>query len=116
MKETVEDIMDVVAKGEAKAQDQGEAKANNIFMDNLTCLLIVQGPHELVIIVTNLVIFKKISYKLHGWPQQHQLASTTFDVDSSKGNVAVMSNEEFAWYNQFQISQPASSTTTVVQT
>lgn len=66
MKETVEDIMDVVAKGEAKAQDQGEAKANNIFMDNLTCLLIVQGPHELVIIVTNLVIFKKISYKLHG--------------------------------------------------
>lgn len=60
MEETVEDMMDV---GEVEVREWGEAKVNRI-MNNLTCLLIPQGPHGLIIIAANLVIFKKfvISY------------------------------------------------------
>ncbi|XP_056158658.1 uncharacterized protein LOC130134883 [Syzygium oleosum] len=67
---------------------------------------------------------QKFCYKLHGrLGQQQQFENATSGTDSlslpqpSQGNVVVMSDEEFARYNQSQISLPtSSSTTTLVQT
>lgn len=65
--------------------------------------------------------FQKFCYKLHGRPRQEQrFANAASNTNSSylpksfKGHIVVMSNEEFARYTQFQISQPVSSTTTLV--
>ncbi|XP_030447844.2 uncharacterized protein LOC115670660 [Syzygium oleosum] len=64
---------------------------------------------------------QKFCYKLHGRSgQQQQFPHTASGTDSppqsSEGKVVVMSDEEFARYTQSQISQPASSTATLVQT
>ncbi|XP_030449499.2 uncharacterized protein LOC115671939 isoform X1 [Syzygium oleosum] len=64
---------------------------------------------------------QKFCYKLHGRSvHQQQFAHTASGTDSSpqssEGKVVVMSDEEFARYTQSQISQPASSTATLVQT
>ncbi|KAI3417749.1 FAD-binding PCMH-type domain-containing protein [Psidium guajava] len=64
---------------------------------------------------------QKFCYKLHGRPgQQPQFANATSGTDSlsipqsSQGNVVVMSDEEFAQYNQSHVSQSSSSTATLV--
>ncbi|XP_048141968.1 uncharacterized protein LOC125316745 [Rhodamnia argentea] len=66
---------------------------------------------------------QKFCYKLHGRPvpgQQQRFANTASGIDSfsqsSEGKVVVMSEEEFARYNQSHISQPTSSTATSSQT
>lgn len=66
-----------------EAQEQGEAKANNSFMDSPTFLLIAQGLFGFDITIANLVIFRNFAMKLHGKPRkQQQFANATSGIDS----------------------------------